>query len=476
MAEGEVDSDEDTVKKLPSSEIDDDHDEETDDGDEESEEEEDEEEEDCDEDDGEDAKKEGDQEHDETKSVEIDHRLQANHAQHLHLQFNLSNDNNSTQQVQKRCDSPFGCAPPLGIAGTPIPSTEIAQADFITPRNTLPTHVVSPCNTGTAVNTPSTIVPDHAFSPCNALPLSPSASHAAPMGNVTPRDAVLGAVAVNAVSVSPMSTTYAPSLGSTSPSAASMDPIALPNQAPSVCHGPSPIVASSGEVSPGNLMPRGDTTPKAIANAPFLSRPVPLYTSPSKSPRPAAAAPSTCRPAHTQTSTPLPRRDPTNFDPAPHLARGSCEQSPRSPEWVADAQRLPELSDGGIVSPPDGESATKYWYVLDQQKWEQKDIKVRIDPYPFQRGALRTVHHMKDLSEPEGPAQYYVAKFYSDGSPRTEYFVDGRMQAKAASLARKWCQLGVGRKVAILEPVVIELHDREGQVLYLPSSRAKQIN
>merc|ERR1711933_16978 len=57
------------------------------------------------------------------------------------------------------------------------------------------------------------------------------------------------------------------------------------------------------------------------------------------------------------------------------------------------------------------EKAEKWEYNYEEEKWYKEQCKVKIDEVPFDKGGLRYVFHLQDLSNPK---KKYVAKMSQD--------------------------------------------------------------
>eukprot|EP00996_Jenningsia_fusiforme_P002285 NODE_311_length_2476_cov_31.088999_g288_i0.p1 GENE.NODE_311_length_2476_cov_31.088999_g288_i0~~NODE_311_length_2476_cov_31.088999_g288_i0.p1 ORF type:complete len:469 (+),score=80.22 NODE_311_length_2476_cov_31.088999_g288_i0:805-2211(+) len=176
---------------------------------------------------------------------------------------------------------------------------------------------------------------------------------------------------------------------------------------------------------------------------------------------------------------------PTHPDPAPHLLKGSQQPAPgprvnkkppapaqpppgRGMAMIPPPQgpqimtfRLPPLTSGQHMSPPEGERATKHSFNVQTQQWTKAPIRVRIDEYPFQEGTLRCVFYMKDFSKPAGSLQDYVAKISKNVNEKEEsYFQDCEMQSLASQCACEFNRRKPPKCVSYLKASVLELHDR----------------
>jgi len=108
------------------------------------------------------------------------------------------------------------------------------------------------------------------------------------------------------------------------------------------------------------------------------------------------------------------------------------------------------------------ENATKITYNFETKEWNRKDIKVKLDTKPFDKGGLRLVFHLRDTSEPETA---FVAKLsidHRDNKTRLSYFEDVRMQAVAAYFAKKYNSHQPPKLVEFISAYVLELKQREG--------------
>lgn len=131
--------------------------------------------------------------------------------------------------------------------------------------------------------------------------------------------------------------------------------------------------------------------------------------------------------------------------------------------------------------PPDftdieAERAVRWTYDLKKEKWSRQRIRVKLDPMPFARGALRVVYHMKICEKkpaapfdakggPHPPQRTHVAKIAlsaQDNENRSIYFRDVEMQCLARYIASKFNRCNPPKRVDFLEAFVVELVEREG--------------
>jgi len=108
------------------------------------------------------------------------------------------------------------------------------------------------------------------------------------------------------------------------------------------------------------------------------------------------------------------------------------------------------------------ENATKITYNFETKAWNRRDIKVKVDTKPFDKGGFRLVFHLRDNSDPETA---YVAKLSidpHDNKTRLSYFEDVRMQAVAAYFAKKYNSFKPPKLVQFISAYVLELKQREG--------------
>lgn len=111
------------------------------------------------------------------------------------------------------------------------------------------------------------------------------------------------------------------------------------------------------------------------------------------------------------------------------------------------------------------EKAEKVTFNFEAQTWERKDIKVKIDTKPFDKGGLRLVFHLKDLNEPDVAFVMKMSRDQRDNQSkqgRTIYYEDVRMQAYCAHFARKFNTYNPPKKVEFLEAFILELKQRAG--------------
>ena len=120
--------------------------------------------------------------------------------------------------------------------------------------------------------------------------------------------------------------------------------------------------------------------------------------------------------------------------------------------------------------PPDwntvrSEKAEKWTFIYETQEWKTENIKVKIDEQPFDKGGLRYVFHLQDLTNPN---ERWVAKMSQDmrdNIRRDIYFNDVRMQC----IAKYFCHGPKGynsykppKEVDFLDSFVLNLKQRQG--------------
>jgi len=109
------------------------------------------------------------------------------------------------------------------------------------------------------------------------------------------------------------------------------------------------------------------------------------------------------------------------------------------------------------------ENATRVTYNFDTKTWDRKNVKVKLDTEPFEKGGFRLVFHLRDISDPETA---FVAKLSIDNQDtdiRTTYFDDVRMQSVAAYFARKYNSYNPPKLIMFISAYVLELKQREGK-------------
>eukprot|EP00475_Leptophrys_vorax_P019959 TRINITY_DN2732_c0_g1_i1.p1 TRINITY_DN2732_c0_g1~~TRINITY_DN2732_c0_g1_i1.p1 ORF type:complete len:619 (-),score=152.24 TRINITY_DN2732_c0_g1_i1:224-2080(-) len=104
--------------------------------------------------------------------------------------------------------------------------------------------------------------------------------------------------------------------------------------------------------------------------------------------------------------------------------------------------------------------------------WIVDEAVVKITPEPFAHGAMRNCFRMKKLpQDPHAPSVHvldwkhapnYVAKNYrnDDQTPKSQYFLDVRVQAEAAYWAKRYNMRNPPKKVDMIYVFVIEMIDR----------------
>jgi len=108
------------------------------------------------------------------------------------------------------------------------------------------------------------------------------------------------------------------------------------------------------------------------------------------------------------------------------------------------------------------EKACKVTYNFPLKLWDRKDVRVQIDTTPFDKGGLRLVFHLRDISEPSTSFVAKISRDPRDSMLRSVYFADVRMQAVAAYFATKYNSYNPPKKVKFLKACVLELNQREG--------------
>lgn len=126
------------------------------------------------------------------------------------------------------------------------------------------------------------------------------------------------------------------------------------------------------------------------------------------------------------------------------------------------------------------ESATKFVYDLATRSWRSSKVRVKLDPLPFGRGALRLCYHLLDLdgdgpggaspADADAPAAgvSYVAKIAidpRDQQDRELYLRDVETQTVARYYAQLYNEHQVPKKVAFVKAWILQLDDREGRPL-----------
>lgn len=108
------------------------------------------------------------------------------------------------------------------------------------------------------------------------------------------------------------------------------------------------------------------------------------------------------------------------------------------------------------------ERAVKVQYSFEDKNWIRRDVKVKIDTQPFDKGGLRLVFHLLDESDPETKYVAKMSKDPRDNATRTVYFNDVRMQATARHFAERYNQCLPPKKVEFIAAFVLQLVQREG--------------
>jgi len=142
-----------------------------------------------------------------------------------------------------------------------------------------------------------------------------------------------------------------------------------------------------------------------------------------------------------------------------NVAHNEKKNTPRLPKIEVKHHPPPDWSKIRV------EKAEKWTFDYTAEQWKKEICKVKIDEQPFEKGGLRYVFHLQDLS---CPTEQWVAKMSQDirdNTKRNIYFNDVRMQA----IARYFCHCENGynsydppKKVDFLEAFVLDLKQREG--------------
>ena len=112
------------------------------------------------------------------------------------------------------------------------------------------------------------------------------------------------------------------------------------------------------------------------------------------------------------------------------------------------------------------ERAEKWIYHYEDEKWVKQQCKVKIDEVPFDKGGLRYVFHLMDLSHPK---KKYVAKMSQDMRDNIKkeiYFNDVRMQQIARHFTKSYNSYNPPKHVDFLEAYVLHLEQREGSPVW----------
>lgn len=111
------------------------------------------------------------------------------------------------------------------------------------------------------------------------------------------------------------------------------------------------------------------------------------------------------------------------------------------------------------------EGAKKITFDLLSQTWQAKEVKVKIDTKPFDKGGLRLVFHLKDMCEPETAFVMKMSRDPRDNksdASKAIYYEDVRMQAFSAHFAEKFNTYNPPKKVEFLNAFILELTQRAG--------------
>ncbi|KAG7389611.1 hypothetical protein PHYPSEUDO_010008 [Phytophthora pseudosyringae] len=147
---------------------------------------------------------------------------------------------------------------------------------------------------------------------------------------------------------------------------------------------------------------------------------------------------------------------------------------------------VPHAPDFREISP---ELAVKHVFNYATRQWSSTQVCINLDETPFNKGSLRIVYHLQDLST-EGSASLsnggcytgsYVAKLAidPDEDPQT-YFRDIELQAHCAHYAQVYNSYTPPKRVEFISAWVLELPERNGALCaveaYIPGEYRKHNN
>ncbi|PAA52730.1 hypothetical protein BOX15_Mlig004789g2 [Macrostomum lignano] len=156
---------------------------------------------------------------------------------------------------------------------------------------------------------------------------------------------------------------------------------------------------------------------------------------------------------------------------ASHSGTGGSSRWPRALNLVFQNLKNDVWRDMPVASIPE-ETAIRHRYNAHKRQWVHDTVRVKIEPTPFNRGAMRECFRLKKLSgfskfeSWHSRACNYVAKKYIETVDPSVYFEDARLQMNAKLWAQEYNRHNPPKKVDIMQMYVIEFKDREGAPLY----------
>ncbi|KAK3882577.1 hypothetical protein Pcinc_013055 [Petrolisthes cinctipes] len=117
------------------------------------------------------------------------------------------------------------------------------------------------------------------------------------------------------------------------------------------------------------------------------------------------------------------------------------------------------------------EKARRHRYNALRQTWTADEVVVKMEPKPFNHGAMRECFRMKKLSnfskDDWTRAHNYVSKRYMETNTSREiYFEDVKLQMDAKLWGEEYNRHNPPKKVDIFQMAILEMIEREGSPLY----------
>lgn len=113
----------------------------------------------------------------------------------------------------------------------------------------------------------------------------------------------------------------------------------------------------------------------------------------------------------------------------------------------------------------------RYRYNTIHKTWVTDEVQVKMEPQPFNHGAMRECYRMMKLSKTSHKRKWktagnYVAKRYMDEVERQVYFEDVKLQMDAKLWGEEFNRHNPPKKLDIFQMSVLEFFNREGKPLY----------
>ncbi|KAK6170357.1 hypothetical protein SNE40_018769 [Patella caerulea] len=117
------------------------------------------------------------------------------------------------------------------------------------------------------------------------------------------------------------------------------------------------------------------------------------------------------------------------------------------------------------------ENCVRHRYNALKKTWNKDNVKVKIEPESFTRGAMRQCYRMKKLSNFTGSGDWthagnYVAKSYIEEVDREVYFEDVKLQMDAKLWGEEYNRHNPPKKVDIFQMYILEFTERPNSPLF----------